>query len=326
LRYIIYGAGGVGSIIGAKLFMARGEHLAAIQRDGLQLKHPNPDATERLRVEAAGHPRDVEFRPGDAVLMTMKSQDTGPALDELRYAAGDQVPVVCCQNGVENERQALRRFANVYGMLVILPANYLEPGIVDTTSWPVTGLLDLGRYPEGSDATAEAIAADLTKAGFIASPDERIMRVKYTKLRENTLNAVHALLPPDADPGDISQMLRDEAQACFEAAGIDFEDVGKMMARAKDMSASVGGVGRGGWRGSSTWQGMMRGTGSSETDFLNGEVVLLGRRHGVPVPANEVMALYVDRMARQHLQPGSVSADQLRREIAKRQKPTLASK
>jgi hypothetical protein len=38
------------------------------------------------------------------------------------------------------------------------------------------------------------------------------------------------------------------------------------------------------------------------------------------------MALYVDRMARQHLQPGSVSADQLRREIAKRQKPTLASK
>jgi 2-dehydropantoate 2-reductase len=326
LRYIIYGAGGVGSIIGAKLFMAgfeviliaRGEHLASIQRDGLQFKHPDPDTTERLRIPAMAHPDEVQFRDDDVVLMTMKSQDTGPALDELRFVAGDQIAVVCTQNGVENERLALRRCANVYGMLVILPANYLEPGIVETTSWPVTGLLDLGRYPEGVDARAEAIAADLTKAGFLSSTDPQIMRVKYTKLRENMINAVHALLPPDVDAGDILQQLRDETTACFEAAGIDYAETPEMMARAAGMSAQVGGVGSGGWRGSSTWQGIMRGTGSSETDFLNGEVVLMGRQHGVATPANEVMTLYVDRMARTRQQPGSVDVEELRREIAKR--------
>jgi 2-dehydropantoate 2-reductase len=117
LRYVIYGAGGVGSIIGAKLHMggfevvliARGEHLAALQRDGLRFKHPNPEAVERLRLAAVGHPREVEFRPDDVVLLTMKSQDTAAALDELRAVAGDRVTVVCAQNGVENERLALRR-------------------------------------------------------------------------------------------------------------------------------------------------------------------------------------------------------------------------
>src|SRR3972149_11405646 len=48
VRYVIYGAGAVGGVIGAKLFMrgrevvliARGEHLRAIQADGLRLQPP----------------------------------------------------------------------------------------------------------------------------------------------------------------------------------------------------------------------------------------------------------------------------------------------
>ncbi len=332
MRYVIYGAGGVGSIIGGKLHMAgfevvliaRGAHLKALQADGLRLKHPSPEVTETLKVTAVGHPGEIEFRPGDVVLLTMKSQDTGPALDELRYAAGDQIPVVCCQNGVENERLALRRFAHVYGMLVILPASYQEPSIVETTSWPVTGLLDLGRYPEGSDATGEAIATDLRKAGFISSPDPKIMRVKYTKLRENMINAIHALLPPDAEAGDLLKMLREETNACFAAAGIDCATTPEMMGRAAAMSSNVGGVGSGGWRGSSTWQGMMRGTGTTETDYLNGEIVLLARQHDVPAPANEVMALLLDRVARQRLKPGSFSAEELRRLIAERERAYVA--
>jgi 2-dehydropantoate 2-reductase len=301
------------------ILIARGEHLAAIQRDGLQFKHPNPETTERLPITAVGHPGEIEFRADDVVLLTMKSQDTAAALDELRYAAGDQIAVVCAQNGVENERLALRRFASVYGMLIILPANFRDPGVVDTTSWPVSGLLEIGRYPKGTDAKADAIAADMRKAGFLSSPDENIMRLKHTKLRENLINALHALLPPEANSGDLRQKLRDEATRCFEAAGVDSAETVEMMGRAAGMSASVGGVGSGSWRGSSTWQGIVRGTGSSETDYLNGEIVLMGRLHGVPTPANAVMALYVDRMARGKQPPGSVSVDELRGEIAKRE-------
>ena len=38
--------------------------------------------------------------------------------------------------------------------------------------------------------------------------------------------------------------------------------------------------------GGSSWQSLVRGTGTIETDFLNGEIVLLGRLHGIPTPVN----------------------------------------
>ena len=67
---------------------------------------------------------------------------------------------MCAQNGVANERAALRLFANVYGMCVMCPTGHLEPGVVEAYSSPVTGLLDIGRYPErASTRTAREIAS-----------------------------------------------------------------------------------------------------------------------------------------------------------------------
>src|SRR5215207_7197961 len=110
MRYIIYGAGAIGGGIGGRLFEAghdvvlicRGEHLEAIRRDGLLLR--SPEGETRLPVPAAGHPREIEFTPDDVVVLTMKTQDTERALLDLEAAGGSGLPVVCCQNGVENER------------------------------------------------------------------------------------------------------------------------------------------------------------------------------------------------------------------------------
>ena len=69
----------------------------------------------------------------------------------------------------------------------------------------------------------------------------------------------------------------------------------------------------------------MRGTGSSEVDYLNGEIVLLGRLHGVPTPANEVFQLYAERMARRHEAPGSVSVKEMQQQIARREAQLAAA-
>ena len=53
--------------------------------------------------------------------------------------------------------------------------------------------------------------------------------------------------------------------------------------------------------GGSTWQSLARGAGSIESDYLNGEIVLLGRLHGVPTPVNAVL----QRRARQAVAAGS---------------------
>ena len=292
MRYIIYGAGAIGGSIGARLFqnghdvvlICRGAHLEAVQRDGLRLRTPDESLT--LPIPAVGHPSEIAFRDDDVVLLTMKSQHTADALDTLRAAAGD-VPVVCAQNGVANERMAARRFSRVYGMVVVLPATHLAPGDVIMSSSPVGGMLDAGLYPRGVDATIERVTADLAASGFIAQADANIMRLKYAKLLNNIANSIQALCGQEAAAGDLVRAVRSEAIACYDAAGIDYATPAELRERAAGVQPrEVDGAAR---TGGSTWQSLERGAGSIETDFLNGEIALLGALHGVPTPYNRLL-------------------------------------
>ena len=58
--------------------------------------------------------------------------------------------------------------------------------------------------------------------------------------------------------------------------------------------------------GSSSWQSLARGTGAIETDYLNGEIVLLGRLHGVPTPVNAALCALAERYAREGGAPGEL--------------------
>jgi len=226
LRYIIYGAGAVGGSIGGCLFeaghdvllIARGPHLEAIQRDGLTVRTPGGATT--MRVPAVAHPSEIEWGSEDLVMLTVKSQHTAAALDDLAMAAGD-IRVVCAQNGVANERMALRRFPRVYAMMVMLPATHLTPGEVVMNASPVGGLLDIGCYPTGADSACEQIARDLSGAGLDARVERKVMRLKYGKLLENLANAVQALCGLEAAAGELVRAVRAEGIAVLKAAGID---------------------------------------------------------------------------------------------------------
>src|SRR5262249_55119187 len=129
MRFVIYGAGAIGGSVGARLaeagfevvLIARGRHLDAIQRDGLTFQTSMRRLV--LRLPAAQDPAELGVGdPDDVVLLATKSQDTAGALAQLRRAGASHVPIVCLQNGVENERLALRVMDVVYGGVVMLPA------------------------------------------------------------------------------------------------------------------------------------------------------------------------------------------------------------
>lgn len=318
MRVIIYGAGGIGGVIGAQLFeaghdvvlIARGQHLKAIQENGLIYKTPKKSAV--LPVQAVGHPRDITFTPDDVVLLTMKAQHTYGALEDLYAAAGGDVPVICGQNGVANERMALRRFRHVYGMCVILPSDFLEPGTILTHSVQKTGILDSGVYPHGVDERITALTAMLEGSNFSARPVPDVMRHKYAKLRVNLINALLTICPND-DAG-LLRLMKDEADAVFKAAGIDCADTGETRGRRKGLMemGEIEGVPR---AGNSSLQGLLRGNVDTEVDFLNGEIVLLGRLHGVPTPANETIQRRANELIRSGGEPQSLSASDLLSEI-----------
>ena len=99
--------------------------------------------------------------------------------------------------------------------------------------------------------------------------------------------------------------MRSEGEACLRAAGIDFASRDEDKERRADRMhvQPVNGEYRG---GGSSWQSLARGTGSIETDYLNGEIVLLGRIHGVPTPANALMQRVANEQARLAAPPQSV--------------------
>jgi len=206
---------------------------------------------------------------------------------------------VCLQNGVDNERQALRRFARVYAVPVMCPATHLRPGVVDAHSAPVTGILDVGCYPTGVDDLAETIAGAFTASGFdaVARPD--IMRFKWSKLLMNLGNALEAAIGPIGRTSDLYAAARTEAVAVLADASIDCASLEEDLARRGDL-ISVRPIGDERRGGGSSWQSLARGTGTSEVDQLNGEIVLLGRLAQRGRPADPARRLRPgDTIARQ---------------------------
>jgi 2-dehydropantoate 2-reductase len=283
------------------VFIARGRHLRAMRSNGLLFKRPEGETLHR--VEAVGTPGEVDWRDGDVAVLAMKTQDT---VESLRSLPPD-VPVVTLQNGVANERMALRLFDEVYPVCVMFPTTHLEPGVVAAHSSPTPGILDIGRFPSGVDGRAGAIAAAFRAAGFRSEARPDIMRWKYTKLLMNLGNAVEALCPPSDERIEIVEKLREEAREVFWAAGIDFagEEENKAFRGDSINVKEVAGLPH---SGSSSWQSLARGTGTIEADYLNGEIVLLGRLHGVPTKWNEHARRLANRAARDKATPGSLSS------------------
>jgi 2-dehydropantoate 2-reductase len=315
VRYVVYGAGAVGGVIGGRLaehghdvaLIARGDHYEAIRAHGLTVE--SPDTSVTVAVEVVDRPSRLRFTGADVVILAMKSQDTTNAVTALAAVAEPTIPIVCAQNGVENERVALRRFANVYGVCVMLPTAHLVPGVVQAYSSPTPGILHLGRFPAGVDEVSEQTAAALRDATFAAEARPDIMRWKYTKLLMNLANAAEAAFAPSDARNSVAQRVRQEGASVLRAAGIDFASNEEDAALRGDTLRirPIGSQRRG---GGSSWQSLERRTGTVESDYLNGEIVMLARLHAVPAPINEALARLCTEMARDGAGPGSRSAEE----------------
>ena len=311
MRFVVFGAGAIGGLVGARLFqhgsdvtlIARGDHARALA-SGLVLEAPDESVT--LPIPVVTEAQGVTWTDDTVVLLAVKGQNTEEALAQLVLVAPPETAVVCMQNGVENERRVLRRFPHTYAMCVMCPATHVSPGVIQAHSAPVSGLLDLGRYPAGVDEAAQAIADALDATTFqsVARPD--IMRWKYRKLLMNLSNAIGALCGPAASGSALALEAQREGGAVLEAAGIAVASVEEDRSRRGNYF-QVRNTSSGEWRGGSSWQSLLRGTGSIEAEFLNGEIVLLGALHDIPTPVNALLQRLAVEAAAAGSPPGSWS-------------------
>jgi 2-dehydropantoate 2-reductase len=318
MRFIIYGAGGIGSGIGGHLWrtgheailIGRSGHVDKIRAAGLRLITGTDEY--RLDVPAVTHPREIELRAGDVVLLTMKSHDTEAALRELRAAGGDpwELPIFCVQNGIANEPIAARYFRRVYGVLIVIPGIYLEEGVVYNPIRGNAGMMDIGLYPRSADETAEQVAAALREASYEARSHSEVMAPKARKLLGNLGNALGAITDGRGDSGPYMAEVRREGERCLEAAGVAVESEASFRERCQARRGETA-LPEGMRNLGSSWQSLMRRQGSIEADYLNGEIVLLGRKHGIPTPFNAVLQRIANEMAAAREPPGKYTAEEL---------------
>jgi 2-dehydropantoate 2-reductase len=330
-RYIIVGAGAVGGALGGRLglagcsvvLVARGEHLAALRERGLRLRTPDEDVTQSL--PAIGGPEEIELDVDDILILSTKTHQANEAVvtwtdtpvhRDTRPVgtAGECLPIFTALNGVAAEAIAHRYFRRVYGVCVWTPAVHLLPGEVIIRSTPRSGMLHIGRVPaitDDHDQILRQVATDLVAANFDVLLPENVMPWKYRKLISNIGNVFQALIGRNGDWAPLVAAAEAEARRVLDAAGIPYtSEAEESAARAAGFTMKpVPGVPR--FVGGSTWQSLQRGTGNIETDYLNGEIVMIAHRVGIEAPINERLAILARRAAATGAKPGDLSAEQL---------------
>jgi len=322
-RYIVIGAGAVGATLAAGLHSAgidhvlvgRGPNIRAIEADGLRVLRHGRETV--VPVRAAADPGGVTLGPEDLLVFATKSQDVEAAARTWAWRAVEgschvriaaDLPVLTLQNGLDADRTLLRRFATVIGGTILTPAQHLEPGVVRSGALDALGVITVGRVPFGTDPRLPGWAEDLRAAGYIVQLSEQVSRWKAAKLLMSVRNGLDVVGGEPEDLARLSGLLVSEAQAVLAAAGVTPADPSE---RTEDLSRFRPDPEYGIPPGQqSTWQSFTRGS-TSEIDHLNGEIVLLGRLHGVPTPHNIALQQTLGEAELLRRPPGSATAAEI---------------
>jgi 2-dehydropantoate 2-reductase len=341
-RYVIYGAGAIGATIAALLCragsrvicVARPAYAAALTK-GIEIREE--DVVSRVSVDAVTTVADISIESGDVALITTKSQATVTAVEDLRERYDESLPVVCMQNGIRNEEIAAATFKRVYAGLVFLSAVQVEPSVI---TLPPGRSVAIGLFPAGVDETAFHICAEMQDAGFDALSSAHVMSMKWGKLVANLNNATTTITGywleramGDTEMRTLMLAVREEGLRVLDAAGIEVEPPASEPSpiRIREMTEKLKELPRRPYDPktaapneprtfSSMWQDLHLGRQSNETAFLNGEIVSLGKRYGVPTPYNSTLMELVNKMFTERLASGLYSPAELNDFIKSRAK------
>ena len=190
MRFVILGAGGLGSVIGGYLAKAgedvtlicRPAHAQAINANGLKISGVRGDHLVREHLTAVTTPDEAtgEF---DHLIILVKGKDTETALAQAEGLKARCKNVFSLQNGIGKEER-LRQWAGrdkVIGASTIEGGTLHEPGVVSNPlTTPVTAYF--GELDGGTSPRTDALAEAFTRAGLVAKSVPNIMQVLWEKL------------------------------------------------------------------------------------------------------------------------------------------------
>lgn len=330
MRFVIFGAGAVGSVVGSHLANAGAKvlligdppHVEKIHSVGLKLNGKygefvtHPPACSALT--------DWQYHPNDVIFLAVKTYDTPVALEQLQTKIPPETPIFCLQNTVANEEMVAQHFPRVYGVALHLGARFVFPGEVSHLGG---NTLVVGCYPHGQDALADHVVSSLSKAGLEGVLTEEIMAYKWAKFCINLLNSPLAILGlSGAEAFNDLQVRPFLADVLEEARQVlaKTEVPLKMLPGDQPLPDMIASLRRTDFTPRpvpdralqvypSMWQDLFCRRGRTEARYLNGKVAELGQQVSISTPVNALLTQVADRMAERRELPGTYALADLRR-------------
>lgn len=246
MRFLILGAGGIGGYYGARLqsaghqvlYMARGEHLRALQNSGLTVHHP--EFNFEAKVDAVDQQslldryRAEEF---DLLILTIKAGATEAVMQDLKsWLSGATTPVLSLQNGVDNEIAIAAHIGSertIGGLAVRIGGHIIRPGVIEATgvAQVVMGAWKCAKDHPEIQRDLKSVADCFNRAGIPTTLSEAIQKALWRKLLiNNGVNPLSALTGLDTrtlttDPvltRTVYQLMEEVALAA-EADGVELQ-------------------------------------------------------------------------------------------------------
>ena len=298
MNIVVYGTGGVGGYFGARLaqagnnvtFIARGKHLEAIQKKGLQLFSPKGDY---LVFPANATSNISEVADIDLILVCVKSWQLAEAAEKIKPVLSENTMVISLLNGVNNA-EVLAGFIDkkhLLGGLCKVISKIDGYGIINHIS--LEPIIEFGEFSHVKTERALSLEKLFLKAGIANKLADNIETEIWSKfLYITTISGIGALTR--ATIGEIivlPQLLEimhktaQETVRIAKAKGVNLSDTiveqqFKMIESQSPNSTS------------SLQRDIMEGK-PSELEAQNGAIVKMGIELGIPTPVNEFIYYFL---------------------------------
>ena len=293
MRIAIMGSGGVGAYVGSRLlaagedvvFIARGAHLAALQKDGLWLESP----VHPIRLSTVTAVQDpIDVGTVDIIVFAVKLGDTETAARLLEPMIGPETRILTLQNGIDSVGMITPHVgaAKVRGGVIYLSAVIDSPGVIRSPG----GLHMIVADSAHGDPVMERFFAACDRATALdAKPSNDIdvtvweKFIALTSLSGTTslLRASMGQILANPETRALQRQLIDEGVALGRAVGkvtrTDLAD--EIMAKLEGMPYAFR---------SSMSEDLERGK-PLELRWLSGRVHSLAQQYGVPTPGHSAV-------------------------------------
>jgi 2-dehydropantoate 2-reductase len=297
VKIAVFGTGALGGFFGGLLarsgedvhFIARGEHLEAIRRNGLTVKSA---LAGDFAISAQANDDPNQVGPADLVLFCVKAYDNATAIPRLSPMVGPRTMILSLQNGISNEREIAEVVGDehVLGALAYAVASIEAPGVVAQTA--AAGQIVFGELGGGTSPRVEQLLEVFQRAEINAELHTDVTVALWEKYIG--ICAFAGLTSLTRLP--IGPVIEDpETRALFRGVLEEVESLGRAngVALPEDTAESflndmVQFAPRQPWASSSMHHDLTIGR-RLELETLNGTASRVGKDLGIPTPINDVI-------------------------------------